>query len=264
MKRSVVVWGCGNMAGAFARGLARQNSFHFVCWNPSVAKARALAAELGGSVLPDGAPLPPDTSAVILGFKPQKLAEAAAGLAPRLPEGAVVVSLLAAVSVEALSTHFPGRPVLRLMPNLAVAQGQGVVLWQAHQLDAAVRAEWAQALGRLGEAQEVDAALMDVYTMHAGCAPAFLYQWLKDAGDFARAQGGDADVAVRLLAQSFRGTLMAPTPSHGELEGKIDAVASAGGVTRAVLERWKQSAPDYVAEGFQAGLERIREMKKKV
>ena len=250
----VLVWGCGNMASAFVQGLARSHKdIEFICWNPSVEKANSLAGLVKGSVLTDPQLLPA-VDAVILGFKPQKLADAAPALA-KLPKGTTIVSLLAAVNLARLKTFFPEATLVRVMPNLAVSSGQGVVLWNGSS------PVWGSYFQTLGLAPEVSEELMDVYTLHAGCSPAFLFSWIDDAAHFATAHGGDAKVARKILIKAWQGALAGLENDPATMEEKITAVASKGGVTRAALDGFAACAPDYIAQGFAAGLKRINELK---
>jgi pyrroline-5-carboxylate reductase len=192
--------------------------------------------------------------AVILGFKPQKLAEAAPALA-QLAAGTTVISLLAAVDVARLQTFFPTASVIRVMPNLAVAQGQGVVLWHGNS------EAWSKYFQSLGLAPQVSEQSMDVYTLHAGCSPAFLFAWIDEAAKFAVKNGAEADLARKILIRAWQGALAGLENDSANLTEKITAVASRGGVTRAALDGFAQCAPDYIEQGFAAGLKRIQELK---
>jgi pyrroline-5-carboxylate reductase len=113
--------GCGNMAGAMVEG-----------W-------RAGGVDFSGVTVirPSGKPIEgirtvtdyPDEKPrfVMLGFKPQKLDEIVPGLAPHVGLETTVVSMLAGVSAATLRERFPAaKAIVRVMPNLPVAQVQGV------------------------------------------------------------------------------------------------------------------------------------------
>ena len=113
--------GCGNMAGAMVEG-----------W-------RAGGVDLSPVTVirPSGTPVEgvktlsdyPDEQPrfVMLGFKPQKLDEVVPLLAPRVGPEATLVSMLAGVSASTLRSRFPdSKAIVRIMPNLPVAQVQGV------------------------------------------------------------------------------------------------------------------------------------------
>ena len=62
----------------------------------------------------------------MLGFKPQKLDEVAPGLAPHVGPETILVSMLAGVRRHACASVFrSARAIVRVMPNLPVAQRQG-------------------------------------------------------------------------------------------------------------------------------------------
>mgnify|MGYP003393222515 CR=1 FL=1 len=262
MKQHLLVIGCGSMGSAIAVGLkARHPDWQFTCWTPSGARAQALAQKIGGAHLTDLKLLPADITAVVLGLKPQMLTEASVPLKTLLPVNTPYISLLAAISLSELQQVFPGRPLLRLMPNMAVERNKGVVLWEQVGLDKNSEASWEKALQSLGLAPHISEKLIDVYTLHGASSPAFLFQWLKDAGEFAQEQGGDPQEAVDIFAQAMRGTLDAPL-KFSELDARIKGVASKGGVTQAVLDVWQQKYAHYIKQGFAAGLERIQQLKK--
>ncbi len=136
--------GCGNMAGAMVAG-----------W-------RAAGIDLSGvtAIRPSGKPVEgvrvvtqlPEGEAprfVMLGVKPQKLDEVVPDLAPRVGRETMLVSLLAGVDAATLRRRFPqARTIVRAMPNLAVAVGQGVTaLYSADANGDAAVSELMEALG---------------------------------------------------------------------------------------------------------------------
>jgi pyrroline-5-carboxylate reductase len=257
----VLLWGCGNMAGALARGLRAQHpQWRFTCWAPTGTRARPLAEAIGGTFLADASEIPQDVDAVVLGFKPQVLSEAAPGLR-KLPAKALVVSLLAAVSVEQLAGHFPARPILRLMPNLAIGRNQGVVLWWGRGLTGDQQQVWKAALATLGLSREAEEDLLDLYTLPAASSPAFLYYWLQGVGEYAQNFGGDPNEAVQLMCQALRAALNDGELKFEQLPVRIAAVASRGGVTQATIDAWKSQSPQYIQDGLSAGLKRLNVLK---
>lgn len=261
MKQHLLLIGCGSMGSAFALGLKHAHPhWEFSCWTPSGTRAEALAQRLNGHWVKDLTNLPVGITGVVLGFKPQMLQDAQAQLVNLLP-GLPFVSLLAAIPLSQLGRTFAGRSIVRVMPNLAVEQRAGVALWCAHGLSPQAHEEWQTALSRLGFAPNVPEEMVNLYTLHGGSAPAFLFQWIKDAGEFARQNGGDPQLAMDILVQTWRGTLLSP-PRFEKLDERIGAVASKGGVTQAVLDHWSSTDPGYIGGGFAAGLKRLGEMQK--
>jgi pyrroline-5-carboxylate reductase len=113
--------GCGNMAGAMVEGW-RAGDIDF----SGVTVIRPSGTPVEGirtvTDFPDEQP-----RFVMLGFKPQKLEEVAPSLAPHIGPDTIVVSMLAGVTAATLRERFPNaRAIIRIMPNLPVAQVQGM------------------------------------------------------------------------------------------------------------------------------------------
>lgn len=113
--------GCGNMAGAMVDGwrAGGLDLSHVTVIRPSGTPVQGVHTVTD---YPEEQP-----RFVMLGFKPQKLGEVAPGLAAHVGEEAIVVSMLAGVTAASLRRRFPkARAIVRVMPNLPVAQVQGV------------------------------------------------------------------------------------------------------------------------------------------
>src|SRR3954451_565568 len=150
------------MAAAIARGWAGR--FEGMLFSDSGSgRARALADELGGEVA-SNAEVAGRADFVVLAVKPAKLDE----VAPDLAAAKSVVSVLAATPLERLTAAFPGAEVLRVMPNVAVEGGRGV-LCVAGQAGEMARGKPAL----LGRVVEVDDGEFDQATAVMGCTPAY-------------------------------------------------------------------------------------------
>jgi len=138
--------GCGNMAGAMVEGW-RAGGLDFsdvTIIRPSgtpVESVRTLTS------YPEGE----KPRFVMLGFKPQKLDEVAPGLSVHVGPEAIVVSMLAGVTAASLRARFPrARAIVRVMPNLPVAQVQGVVAIYSADGDQDQLADIRQLMASLG------------------------------------------------------------------------------------------------------------------
>jgi pyrroline-5-carboxylate reductase len=114
--------GCGNMAGAMVEGW-RSAGMGFA----GVTVIRPSGNPVKSVTTVTDYPAGERPRFVMLGFKPQKLNDVAPGLAPHVGAECTVVSMLAGVSSATLRELFPiAKSIIRVMPNLPVAQGQGV------------------------------------------------------------------------------------------------------------------------------------------
>ena len=226
--------GAGNMAAAMARGWAsagNEGPSKMLFTDGGSGRAAILAAEVGGEALSSNRELVAASDVVILAFSPGQLGEIAAELEP--PE--VVVSLLGATPLDRLSESFPEAGVIRLMPNLGVEVGKGVIcVAEAGPESPVAHGRIFSALELLGSVVPLKDSLMDAATALMGCSPAYFAQVAQALADVGAEEGLPPDVAIEIVAESMAGTaelLGRRTPFEISV-----AVAHPGGSTEAGLE----------------------------
>ena len=230
----VLIVGCGNMGGAMlegwlAGGMAAQR---FAVLDPG-RDAAPPGVRLFGSIDEAGAGF--DT--VLLGFKPQQLADLAPGLGGTAGPGVTIASILAGVELAALAQVFPEAGArVRVMPNLAAALGMSPIALAADGLDPDGRAALEAFMAPLGQPEWVAEEAFDLVTALAGSGPGFLYRFTGALGDAAVSLGLPPAQAERLAVATVEGAAALASRS-GQPPGQLaDRVASPGGVTRAGLD----------------------------
>jgi len=226
--------GSGNMAAAMARGWAssvQQAPTQMLFTDSGSGRATALAAEVGGKAVESNEALVKGSDFVILAMKPKGLSEVAGSIpAPRS-----VMSLLGGTPLAGLVEHFPDSTVLRLMPNLAVETGRGVVaVARPADSEEQIVADAISLLGSLGEVVELEDGLMDAATAVMGCSPAYFAVVADALAKVGIEDGLDPEASLTMVAETLAGTaelLKRRTPFEIET-----AVASPGGSTEAGLE----------------------------
>ncbi len=250
--------GSGNMAAAMARGWAASGGdspARMLFTDSGSGRATALAGEVGGDAVDSNEDLVVGSDFVVLAMKPKSLAD----VAESLPAPRAVLSLLGGTPLAGLVGKFPDSTVLRLMPNLAVETGRGVVaVARSADSDPGVVAEGLSLLGSLGEVVELDDGLMDAATAVMGCSPAYFAVVADALAKIGVEDGLDPEDSLRMVAETLAGTaelLRRRTPFEIQV-----AVASPGGSTEAGLEALAASGG---AEAFRraalASLHRMRE-----
>jgi pyrroline-5-carboxylate reductase len=233
MFESILIVGCGNMAGAMVEGwlAAGFSPARFTIVDP-------VRSEGPGGI-PVSASLPENGrfDAVLLGVKPQNLPEVGPQVAPLAGPHTVILSLLAGVELDSLRQAFPdARGLVRLMPNLAVSLGKAPIALAETGLNEAERAAVADLMGPLGTPEWFAEDRFDLVTALAGSGPAFVYRFIDALGVAATRLGLPEDQARRLALAMVEGaSALAATSPHDP--GKLaEMVASKGGVTRAGLD----------------------------
>lgn len=200
--------GAGNMASALARGWGEP----VLCTDAIPARAQALAAELGGEAVGSNAELAQRADVVFLCHKPGQLEAVAQELADALAaadrkekraEPVAIVSILGGVPLDALRRAYPGRPVTRLMPNVAAEVGHGVicVAGESDVPDGLLRL-----LERGATIEQVPEQLMEAATAVMGVGPAYVSLFIEAQVDAAVRLGMPPDLAARLATETAAGT----------------------------------------------------------
>ena len=195
--------GCGNMAGAMVEG-----------W-------KAGGVDLSGVTVirPSGTPVEgvatrtsyPEGEAprfVMLGFKPQKLDEVAPTLSAYIGQDTVLVSMLAGVSAATLRERFPdARAIVRIMPNLPVAQLQGVIAIYSADFDQLQLLEECKPLTWLGMAPWCDTEEeLGVIGAVAAAGVAYVARFAEALGRSAASRGISPSRAASIAIQTLVGT----------------------------------------------------------
>lgn len=229
----ILLFGYGAMASAMlegwlASGLKPQQ---FTVYNPRP-KPVPSGVSFTQAIPPGG------FDAVILGVKPQKLAEVAGEVAPLLGPDTVLISILAGVELASLARLFPrAGGIVRLMPNLAVALRQSPNALVAAGLDEGARASVSDLAARLGTAEWLpDEAQFDLVTALAGSGPGFVYRFIDALASGAAALGLDPAQAERLAVQMVAGAGALAAASDYSPAELARRVASPGGMTQKGLD----------------------------
>ena len=167
--------GTGNMGGALARAAAKAVEVRssIVLANRTPEKAARLADEIGASVA-DNLTVARGCDYILLGVKPQMMADMLVEIAPALKERTtpfVLLSMAAGLTVQRIREMAGGDyPVIRIMPNTAVAVGEGVTMYCcSDNVTEAQREGFVSLLHCSGLLEELDEKLMDVGSAVAGC-----------------------------------------------------------------------------------------------
>jgi pyrroline-5-carboxylate reductase len=222
--------GCGNMAGAMlSRWLdTGMDPARVTVVDPAVTRTDVRVVRM----VPDEAP----PAMLMLGVKPQMLADVAPGL-QSATKGTMLLSILAGTTIETLSATFPNaRALVRVMPNLPVAIGKGVVGLHG-ALDAADKAAAESLMAPLGLVEWIaDEAHFDVVTALCGSGPAFVYRFIDAMTSGGAALGLPVDQAARMALATVEGAGMLAAGGDISPAMLADRVTSKGGTTRAGLD----------------------------
>ena len=238
------VIGAGNMGEAILRGYLTSGyaaSEKTAVYDPDLEKCRALERDLGVSVADSLADLIEKSDLLLIAVKPNICTHLFKEQFDRF-ENKAVVSIAAGWGGERLKKALPATTrVLRVMPNTPAMIGEGMIVFESgDSLTDEERAFAETMFGSVGDVISLEPKLMDAVTAVSGSGPAYVYLFIEALADGGVKAGLPRSIALKLAAQTVKGSAMmvSETGVHpGELK---DRVCSPGGTTIeavAVLEQ---------------------------
>lgn len=122
-------------------------------------------------------------------------------------KGKVVISLMAAISIERLEKALPGARVVRSMPNIAATIGEAITAYAAgHGLGAGDVDQARFVLGCFGDWVEVPESLMNAVTALSGSGPAYIAVMIEAMVSAGLKVGIPREIAFKLATKTLTGT----------------------------------------------------------
>ena len=204
----------------------------------------------------------PHISVLILAVKPAAALAAMEETAPLLKEGALVLSIVAGLTIAEIEVAYPDHPVIRAMPNTPLAVGAGMSAYACGTHAGAAESAIAEAvLGAAGRTIAVHEGDLDAVTGLSGSGPAYVFLVMEALIEGGVAAGLKRETATVLAAQTLRGAAeMALTVKSSPADLRA-AVTSPAGTTAAGLRVMERvGVRSALIEAVLAATERSREL----
>ena len=230
--------------------------------DPVASRQSFLADRYGVQVTGNNVDAAEASELLLLAIKPQIFSQVTQQILGSLNSSAVIVSILAGISLAQLESAFPSHAVIRAMPNTPAQVGAGVtaIARGTHVSDDQFSLA-KKVLSAVGSVVEVPESMMDAVTGLSGSGPGYIALVVEALADGGVASGLSRAIAMQLAIDTVLGTakLLKESQLHpGELK---DRVTSPGGTTIAGVamleERGLRSA---LIEAVKAATARSKEL----
>jgi len=200
---------------------------------------------------------------VILGIKPQGLADLMPEIAPHLRNDSLVISLLAGKTIAGISSGLGGHgAIARVMPNTPTLIGKGMA---GYSLSTGVNDQQKkfvqQLLDATGKAIEIPEDLQNALTGTSGSGPAYFFRFVEAMVDGAVAMGLSHEDATTLTIQTIVGAA-ALLDESGDTPTRLrEKVTSLKGATAEALAVFDEAGiSKIVADAMAASARRAGEL----
>lgn len=201
---------------------------------------------------------------LLLAIKPQVFETVVQQLAiaPSTASPSLVLSILAGTTLAKLEAAFPGKAVIRAMPNTPATVGAGMTAIAPGKNVRSEQIDQAQCIfAAVGEVVQVPESSMDAVTGLSGSGPGYIALVVEALTDGGVAAGLPRAIAAKLALQTVKGTaqLLQETGLHpAELK---DRVTSPGGTTIAGIAHLEQAGfRSALIEAVRAAYQRSQEL----
>jgi pyrroline-5-carboxylate reductase len=263
---SIAVLGTGKMGGILVQAFLRSGLVprdQLIATVAHQERADSLAAQFGITVTTDNLTAAREADIILLGVKPNQMADVVRQIAPALYPNKLLISFAASVKTSAIEAATGGRiPVIRAMPNTPAKLGAGVTAICRGGFVTDEQMALTEAIfSTVGRTVVVDEKHMDAVTGLSGSGPAFLYIILEALAEAGVNVGLPRDVATLLAAQTTYGAarMVLETGSHPAL--LKDEVTTPGGCTvDGILELEQGGLRVTLIKAVKRATERAREL----
>jgi len=240
--KKIAFIGPGMMAQAMIAGLVRNQvapAGNIIASGPRQERVAELQQRYGIQPFTDNAQAVRSAQIVILSVKPQRLDKVLDGIAGAVQGDALVLSILAGVTIGKISRKLKDCAVVRAMPNTPARIGQGITVWTANQNTSQDQLELSRqillALGKEIFVEEED--YLDKATALSGTGPAYVYLFMEAMVDAGVHLGFSRRIAELLVVETVRGAVNYYDlhDEHRHLARLRNQVTSPGGTSAEAL-----------------------------
>jgi len=263
---TVGVVGTGNMGSALVRGWLRSpgSPFDLLVYDVVDERARGLEDAPGVTAAASLEELARRSDVIVVVVKPRDALAVLEAVGPLANEGKTVVSAAAGVTLNSLREALgPGPALFRIMPNLGVEMGEGVVAISPEPGTVPERTEFlARLFACMGVVEVLQEDILDAVTAVAGSSIGFLALVVEGIEDGAVRVGISRATARTFVRQTALAAALLLQRHPGSAADIKDQVASPGGTTiagLAVLE--EQGVRGTFIQAVEAATERSRRLR---
>src|SRR3989475_755694 len=203
--------GVGKMGEALVRGLIVGRVVppsRILVSDAIPTRAKEVAAKHGVGFAESIAVLAQRADVLVLAAKPKDMAALVEAIGPHVRKDALIITLAAGVRTSCIERVLGGRGrVVRIMPNLACAVGEGATAFAlgktATEHDAVTLEEIFGAIGRVTRVEE---RMLDAVTGLSGSGPGFIAALAHSMIEGGARSGLPREVAYKLALQTMKGT----------------------------------------------------------
>jgi pyrroline-5-carboxylate reductase len=237
LEKKIAVIGCGNIGSAIARGLTKSGLVDCKEMILTRRHANSLASfeKQGFHVTRDNRQAVEISDIVIISVTPQQLDALLEEIGDALDaKKHTVMTVVSGASIQQIKKNIGKEiPVVRVMPNTAIAIGESMTCLSAHDQDKTSLDDAEKLFSGLGKTIVIHEDLMVPATALCACGIAFFLRSIRAASQGGIEIGFNAEDALYMAAQTAKGAaaLLVDQGPQEHPEREVDKVTTPQGCT---------------------------------
>lgn len=263
--RKIAIIGAGNLGLSIANGLVEKKLAepHEITLTRRNIDGLQYMMDKGFLATHENTSAVANANLILLCVLPRQIKNVLEEINPVLKPDQVLISVITGVEIAEISSVLDTRlPIIRAMPNTAIAIGQSMTCLAAEEGSKAYLPEVVELFDALGETLVIEEKLMQAATVHGASGTAFFMRYLRAATQAGVQMGFESDEAQLIAVQTAKGaaSLIQINNSHPEVE--IDKVTTPQGCTiEGLNEMEHQGFSSALIKGVMTSFRRITRMK---
>lgn len=264
----ITLIGAGKMGEAIISGVLKQgltSPENITAAEPHADRREVLTKRYGINCVVDNSAAVEGADVVLLSIKPQMFKLVIEDIKGRFPEGALVISIMAGMTMARISEKLGHDLIVRTMPNTPAQVAQGITMWTCTPAVKEAQQSLARdILSSFGQEIFVEEKLekyIDMATAISGSGPAYVFLFIEAWIDAGVQIGFPRWMAEKLVLQTVRGSVeyMMATGEH-PAKMRNDVTSSAGTSAAALYEFERAGLRVAVADAVNAAFEKSKEL----
>ncbi|MCB0750301.1 MAG: pyrroline-5-carboxylate reductase [Ignavibacteriae bacterium] len=242
--KNISIIGCGNIGSAIASGLVNSKKYKSseIILTRRRSKDLEEFASQGFNTTVDNKKAVNESRIIILAVTPQQLNTVIEDIKPNVTNNHVILSVVSGASVKQIKNHFEmDLPVVRVMPNTAIAIRESMTCICADEKDSSFIEEAKKIFDSVGKTIQINEELMGAATALCACGTAFFLRAVRAASQGGIEIGFHAHEALIMAAQTAKGAASMLLKEGKHPEREIDKVTTPQGITISGLNQMEHN-----------------------
>ena len=264
ISKNIAILGGGNLGASIAKGLVKSGLLkanQITVTNLELHMIQPLQDEIGVNITTNNIEAIDNAEIVIVAVKPTVAHALLEDIKPALQKDKkVLISVISGVKLQDLENVLEDVPVIRAMPNTAIAIQESITALSFNQKGLAYKDEVVEIFNQLGTTMIIPESKMPAATVLASCGIAFALRFMRAASQGGIEIGLSSKESLEVAAQIMKGAseLIIENKTHPEPE--IDKVTTPLGVTIKSLNKMEHEGfSSSLVQGVVSGYKKILE-----